>query len=57
MNFDLQVHLAGFLGYVDRGKVLAVEDFMRDYYRVQPKVEPHFASPLPLAASGEMKGR
>lgn len=45
LNFDLQVHLAGFLGYKDRGKVLAVEDFMRDYYRHAARVE-HFASTL-----------
>ena len=45
MNFDLQVHLAAFLGYKDRGKVLAVEDFMRDYYRHAARVE-HFASTL-----------
>ncbi len=45
MNFDLQVHLATFLGYKDRGRVLAVEDFMRDYYRHAARVE-HFASTL-----------
>ncbi len=45
INFDLQVHLAGFLGYKDRGRVLAVEDFMRDYYRHAARVE-HFASTL-----------
>ena len=45
INFDLQVHLAAFLGYTDRGKVLAVEDFMRDYYRHAARVE-HFASTL-----------
>jgi len=45
INFDLQVHLAAFLGYKDRGKVLAVEDFMRDYYRHAARVE-HFASTL-----------
>lgn len=45
MNFDLQIHLAGFLGYVDRGKTLAVEDFMRDYYRHAARVE-HFTSSL-----------
>lgn len=45
LNFDLQVHLAAFLGYKDRGKVLAVEDFMRDYYRHAARVE-HFASTL-----------
>jgi len=45
LNFDLQVHLAAFLGYKDRGRVLAVEDFMRDYYRHAARVE-HFASTL-----------
>jgi len=45
MNFELQVHLAAFLGYADRGRVLAVEDFMRDYYRHAARVE-HFASTL-----------
>lgn len=45
MNFDLQVHMAAFLGYKDRGRVLAVEDFMRDYYRHAARVE-HFASTL-----------
>ncbi len=44
-TFDLQVHLAEFLGYHDHGKVLAVEDFMRDYYRHAARVE-HFASTL-----------
>lgn len=45
MNFDAQVHLATFFGYRDHGRVLAVEDFMRDYYRHANKVE-HFASSL-----------
>ena len=45
MNFDAQVHLAGFMGYQDSGRVLAVEDFMRDYYRQANKVE-HFTSSL-----------
>ncbi len=45
LSFDLQVHIASFLGYKDRGKVLAVEDFMRDYYRHAARVE-HFASTL-----------
>lgn len=45
LNFDLQVHLAGFLGYRDHGRVLAVEDFMRDYYRHAARVE-HFSSTL-----------
>lgn len=45
LTFDAQVHLAGFLGYIDSDRVLAVEDFMRDYYRQGNKVE-HFASSL-----------
>lgn len=45
LTFDAQVHLAGFLGYQDSGRVLAVEDFMRDYYRHANKVE-HFTSSL-----------
>lgn len=45
LNFDAQVHLAQFFGYSDRGKILAVEDFMRDYYRHANRVE-HFASSL-----------
>jgi [protein-PII] uridylyltransferase len=45
LSFDAQVHLAGFLGYSDRGRVLAVEDFMRDYYRHANKVE-HFTSSM-----------
>ena len=45
LNFDAQVHLAAFFGYKDRGRILAVEDFMRDYYRHANRVE-HFASSL-----------
>lgn len=45
LAFDAQVHLAGFLGYKDSARVLAVEDFMRDYYRHANKVE-HFTSSL-----------
>lgn len=45
LTFDAQVHLATFLGYVDRERILAVEDFMRDYYRQANKVE-HFTSSL-----------
>ncbi len=45
LTFDAQVHLAGFLGYQGSGRVLAVEDFMRDYYRHANKVE-HFTSSL-----------
>jgi [protein-PII] uridylyltransferase len=32
LTFDAQTGLAEFLGYQDKGKVLAVEEFMRDYY-------------------------
>jgi len=45
LTFDAQVHLAAFMGYRDRERVLAVEDFMRDYYRHANKVE-HFTSSL-----------
>ncbi len=45
LTFDAQVHLAAFLGYKNSGRVLAVEDFMRDYYRHANKVE-HFTSSL-----------
>ncbi|MBI5484061.1 MAG: [protein-PII] uridylyltransferase, partial [Deltaproteobacteria bacterium] len=45
LTFDAQVHLALFMGYKDRNRVLAVEDFMRDYYRHANKVE-HFTSSL-----------
>jgi [protein-PII] uridylyltransferase len=45
LTFDAQVHLAEFLGYQGSGRVLAVEDFMRDYYRQANKVE-HFTSSM-----------
>lgn len=45
LTFDAQVHLAEFFGYQDRGRSLAVEDFMRDYYRHANRVE-HFSSSL-----------
>jgi len=45
LTFDAQVHLADFLGYQGNGRVLAVEDFMRDYYRQANKVE-HFTSSM-----------
>ena len=32
LTFDAQTELADFLGYAGSGKVLAVEEFMRDYY-------------------------
>jgi [protein-PII] uridylyltransferase len=45
ITFDAQAKLATLLGYVDNGKVLAVEEFMRDYYLHANKVE-HFSSLL-----------
>jgi [protein-PII] uridylyltransferase len=45
LTFDAQTRLAGFFSYVDKGKSLAVEEFMRDYYLHAAKVE-HFASSL-----------
>lgn len=39
LTFDAQVHLAKFLGYKQHDEALAVEDFMRDYYRHAVKVE------------------
>jgi [protein-PII] uridylyltransferase len=45
LTFDAQTRIAEFLGYVDKGKVLAVEEFMRDYYLHATKVE-HFTSML-----------
>lgn len=45
ITFDAQGKLAALLGYVDNGKVLAVEEFMRDYYLHANKVE-HLSSLL-----------
>ena len=39
MTFDAQVHLAQFFGYKHHDRILAVEDFMRDYYRHANRVE------------------
>jgi len=45
LTFDAQTHLAAFFGYTDRGKVLAVEEFMRDYYLHATRVE-HYSAML-----------
>ena len=45
LTFDAQIKLARFFGYADKGKSLAVEEFMRDYYLHATKVE-HFSSSL-----------
>lgn len=39
LTFDAQIKLAQFFGYEDKGKILAVEEFMRDYYLHATKVE------------------
>lgn len=43
LTFDTQTSLAAFFGYTNRGKILAVEDFMRDFYLHATRVE-HFSS-------------
>jgi [protein-PII] uridylyltransferase len=45
LTFEAQVGLASFFGYRDHGKVLAVEEFMRDYYLHATRVE-HLSSML-----------
>lgn len=45
LTFDAQINLAGFFGYKDVGKSLAVEEFMRDYYLHATRVE-HLSSSL-----------
>jgi [protein-PII] uridylyltransferase len=45
LTFDVTPKLAEFFGYHDNGKVLAVEEFMRDYYLHATKVE-HVSSSL-----------
>jgi [protein-PII] uridylyltransferase len=43
LTFEAQMQVAEFLGYRDAGRVLAVEEFMRDYYLHGTRVE-HFSS-------------
>lgn len=45
LTFEAQIGLASFLGYQDKGRVLAVEEFMRDFYIHATRVE-HFSSLL-----------
>lgn len=45
LTFDAQIKLARFFGYEDKGKILAVEEFMRDYYLHATRVE-HSSSSL-----------
>jgi len=39
ITFEAQIGLAAFFGFKDRGKSLAVEEFMRDYYLQATKTE------------------
>lgn len=43
LTFEAQMKVAEYLGYADAGRVLAVEEFMRDYYLHGTRVE-HFSS-------------
>lgn len=45
LTFDAQTSIARFFGYEDRGKTLAVEQFMQDFYLHANRVE-HFSSLL-----------
>lgn len=45
LTFDAQTSMARFFGYEDRGKTLAVEQFMQDFYLHANRVE-HFSSLL-----------
>ncbi len=45
LTFEAQINLASFFSYRDEGKSLAVEEFMRDYYRHATRVE-HLASSI-----------
>ncbi|GAW66006.1 uridylyltransferase [Geoanaerobacter pelophilus] len=45
LTFDAQISMARFFGYEDRGKTLAVEQFMQDFYLHANRVE-HFSSLL-----------
>jgi [protein-PII] uridylyltransferase len=45
LTFEAQTRIAEFFNYQDKGRVLAVEEFLRDYYLHAIKVE-HFSSLL-----------
>ena len=45
ITFDAQISLAAFCGFLDRGKALAVEEFMREYYLQAARTE-HLAASL-----------
>jgi len=55
LTFDAQLSLARFFGYEDRGKVLAVEQFMQDFYLHANRVE-HFSSVLITRCSQREEG-
>jgi [protein-PII] uridylyltransferase len=55
LTFDAQTSIARFFGYEDRGKTLAVELFMQDFYLHANRVE-HFSSVLITKCSQREEG-
>jgi len=55
LTFDAQTSMARFFGYEDKGKVLAVEQFMQDFYLRANRVE-HFSSLLITKCSQREEG-
>ncbi|HJV35030.1 MAG TPA: [protein-PII] uridylyltransferase, partial [Geomonas sp.] len=55
LTFDAQTAIARFFGYDDRGKTLAVEQFMQDFYLHATRVE-HFCSLLITKCSRREEG-
>ena len=55
LTFDAQTSMARFFGYQDRGNVLAVEQFMQDFYLHANRVE-HFSSVLITKCSQREEG-
>lgn len=55
LTFEAQTSIARFFGYEDRGKTLAVEQFMQDFYLQANRVE-HFSSVLITKCSQREEG-
>jgi [protein-PII] uridylyltransferase len=55
LTFDAQTSLSRFFGYEDRGNILAVEQFMQDFYLHANRVE-HFSSVLITKCSQREEG-
>lgn len=55
LTFEAQTSMARFFGYEDRGKTLAVEQFMQDFYLHANRVE-HFASVMISKCSEREQG-